>query len=77
INIITEYLPTSPKVIALTSSQLEDLYQTVNEDLNALQQQQEDFFKKISELNADKIYFQNQLDLALIASQELEKDYQF
>lgn len=77
INIITEYLPTSPKVIALTSSQLEDLYQTVNEDLNVLQQQQEDFFKKISELNADKIYFQNQLDLALIASQELEKDYQF
>lgn len=77
INVINEYLPTSPKVIALTSNQLEDLYQKVNEDLTVLQQQQEDFFKKISELNADKIYYQSQLDLALIASQELEKDYQF
>lgn len=77
INVINEYLPTSPKVIALTSNQLEDLYQKVNEDLTVLQQQQENFFKKISELNADKIYYQSQLDLALIASQELEKDYQF
>ena len=77
INVINEYLPTSPKIIALTASQLQDLYQKVNEDLTTLQQQQEDFFKKISELNADKIYFQSQLDLALIASQELEKDYQF
>ena len=77
INVINEYLPTSPKIIALTASQLQDLYQKVNEDLTTLQQQQEDFFFLLSELNADKIYFQSQLDLALIASQELEKDYQF
>ena len=77
ISVINEYLPTSPKVLALTSNQLEDLYLKVNEDLTTLQKQQEDFFKKISELNADKIYFQSQLELALIASQELNKDYQF
>lgn len=77
ISVINEYLPTSTKVLALTSNQLEELYQNVNEDLTALQSQQEDFFKKISELNADKVYLQSQLDLALIASQELDKDYQF
>lgn len=77
INVINEYLPISPKVIALNSNELQELYKQVNQDLQILQEKQESFFKKISELNAEKIYFQSQLDLALVASQELDKDYQF
>lgn len=77
INVINEYLPISSKVIALTSNQLDALYQNVNEDLKLLQKQQEDFFNKVSELNVDKIYLESQLDLALTASKELDKDYQF
>ncbi|WP_250621696.1 hypothetical protein [Acinetobacter pittii] len=77
INIINEYLPSNSNIIALTKNQLEDLYENVNLDLTNLQKKQEDFFKKIAELNADKIYFQSQLDLASIASKELDKDYLF
>lgn len=77
INVINEYLPISPKVIALNSNELQELYKQVNQDLQILQEKQESFFKKISELNGEKIYFQSQLDLALVASQELDKDYQF
>lgn len=77
IKVINKYLPTSPQITAFTSNELQDLYQQVNQDLKNLQEKQESFFKLISELNAEKVYYQNQLDLAVIAAQELEKDYKF
>lgn len=77
ISVINKYLPTSPQITALTSNELQDLYQQVNQDLKNLQEKQESFFKLIAELNAEKVYYQNQLDLTVIAAQELEKDYKF
>lgn len=77
INIINTYIPTSPKVTALTPNELDGLYQEVNCDLKKLQEDQENFFKSISELNAEKAYFQSQLNIAILAAQELNADYKF
>jgi len=77
ISVINNYLPNNPKIIALTNTELHELYQQVDYDLKKLQEEQENFFKIIAELNAEKVYYKSQLDLAIVASEELEKDYKF
>lgn len=77
INVINTYIPTNSRITALTSDELNRLYQLVTEDLKDLQSKQEELFILISEQNTSKVYYQSQLDLSKLAAQELEKDYKF
>lgn len=77
IEIVKEYLPTNTKMIALTVDEFDNYVEEINVDLSDLQIRQEAILKESSDLHSEKVYLTSQLDLAMIASVELEKDYIF
>jgi hypothetical protein len=77
IEVVKEYLPTNTKVLALTNDEFDNFFNEVNIELKSLQTKQEEYLKKISDLNSEQIYLQSQLELVRIAFVELESDYKF
>lgn len=77
IEVVKEYLPTNIKVMALTGNEFDDFVNEVSNELGELQTKQEILLKQNSDLSSEKVYLVSQLDLARIASTELEKDYKF
>lgn len=77
IEVVKTYLPTSSKTVALSKGEFDTLTAEVSEDIAKLQANQEDLLRTIAEIQTERIYLQGQLDLAKLASTELEKDYAF
>lgn len=77
IEVVKTYLPTSTKTIALSKGEFDILAAEVSEDIAKLQARQEKLLGTIAEIQTERLYLQGQLDLAKLASTELEKDYTF
>ena len=77
IEVVKTYLPTSNKTLALSNGEFETLAAEVAEEISKLQAQQEHLLGTIAENQAERIYLQSQLDMAKLASAELDKDYAF
>lgn len=77
IEVVKTYLPTSSKTIALSNGEFDTLAAEVAEDIAKLQAKQEELLGSIAEIQTERLYLQGQLDLAKVASAELEKDYSF
>lgn len=77
IEVVKTYLPTSSKTIALSKGEFDTLAAEVSEDIAKLQAKQEELLGTIAEIQTERLYLQGQLDLAKLASAELEKDYTF
>lgn len=77
IEVVKTYLPTSSKTVALSKGEFDTLAAEVSEDIAKLQANQEDLLGTIAEIQTERIYLRGQLDLAKLASTELEKDYAF
>lgn len=77
IEVVKAYIPTTSKTVALTSSEFDALATEVNVNISKLQAKQEELLKTIAEIQTERIYLQGQLDLAKLASVDLEKDYIF
>lgn len=77
IETIKTHLPTSSKTVALSKGEFEILVAEVSGDIAELQTNQEELLRSISEIQTERMYLQGQLDLAKLASAELEKDYSF
>lgn len=77
IEVVKAYIPTNEKTVALTSSEFEALAEEVNIEISKLQAKQEEQLRTIADIQTERIYLQGQLDLAKLASAELEKDYSF
>ena len=77
IEVVKAYIPTEDKTIALTNIEFDMLAAEVNVDISKLQAKQEELLRAIAEIQTERIYLQGQLDLAKLASAELEKDYAF
>lgn len=77
IDVVKTYLPTSSKTVALSKGEFDTLVVEVSEDIAKLQAKQEELLGSIAETQTEKLYSQGQLDLAKLASTELEKDYSF
>lgn len=77
IEVVKAYLPTSSKTVALSKGEFDTLAAEVSDDIAKLQAQQEELLGTIAEIQTERLYLQGQLDLAKLASAELEKDYAF
>lgn len=77
IEVVNTYLPTSSKTVALSTGEFDILAAEVSEDITKLQAKQEELLGTIAEIQTERLYLQGQLDLAKLASAELEKDYTF
>ncbi len=77
IEVVKTYLPTSSKTLALSKGEFDTLAAEVTEDIAKLQAKQEELLGTIAEIQTERLYLQGQLDLAKLASAELEKDYTF
>ncbi|HEP7899106.1 TPA: hypothetical protein VDT19_002416 [Pseudomonas aeruginosa] len=77
IDVVKTYVPQSSKMVTLSKGEFDILASEVSDDIAKLQAKQEDLLGTIAELQTERIYLQGQLDLAAIASSELDKDYTF
>ncbi|MDX8126439.1 hypothetical protein QLH52_04045 [Methylomonas sp. OY6] len=77
IEVVKAYIPTNEKTVALTSSEFDALSAEVNIEIFKLQAKQEELLRMIAEIQTERVFLQGQLDLAKLASAELEKDYTF
>lgn len=77
IEVVKAYIPTNEKTVALTNSEFDALSAEVCIEISKLQSKQEELLRTIAEIQTERIYLQGQLDLAKLASAELEKDYTF
>lgn len=77
IEVVKKYLPASNKALALSQGEFDTLTAEVSEDIIKLQSTQEKLLGKIAEMQTERLYLEGQLDLAKLASTELEKDYTF
>ena len=77
IEVVTTYLPTSSKTVALSKEEFDTLAAEVSNDIAILQAKQEEQLGTIADIQSERIYLQGQLDLAKLASTELEQDYTF
>jgi hypothetical protein len=77
IEVVKAYIPTEDKTVALTNSEFDVLAAEVNDEISKQQAKQEMLLRSIAEIQTERIYLQGQLDLAKLASAELEKDYKF
>lgn len=77
IEVVKTYIPPEKKTVALTSSEFDVLAAEVNVEISKLQAQQEELLRTIAEIQTERIFLQGQLDLAKLASVQLEKDYMF
>ena len=77
IEVVKTYLPQSSKTIALSKGEFDALVSEASNDISKLQATQEELLGSISEIQAERLYLQGQLELAKLASNELEKDYTF
>ncbi|MDN5536923.1 hypothetical protein [Comamonas sp.] len=77
IEVVKTYLPKSSKTVALSTGEFDILAAEVSEEIAKLQAKQEEILGAISGIQTERIYLQGQLDLAKMASADLEKDYAF
>ena len=77
IEVVKMYLPPSSKTIALSKGEFDALASEVSEDIAKLQAKQEELLGTIAKIQTERLYLQGQLELAKLASTELEKDYAF
>lgn len=77
IDVVKTYVPQSSKMVTLSKGEFDILASEVSDDIARLQAKQEDLLGTIAELQTERVYLQGQLDLAAIASSELDKDYTF
>lgn len=77
IEVVKAYLPTTIKTVALSEGEFDILAAEVSENIAQLQVKQEKLLGSIAETQTERLYLQGQLDLAKLASTELEKDYTF
>ncbi|MGJ8517357.1 hypothetical protein [Carnimonas bestiolae] len=77
IEVVKTYIPQSNKVITLSKDEFDSLTSEVSHDIAELQASQEKLLGTIAEIQTERMYFQSQLDLAMCASRELDKDYIF
>ncbi|WP_115540234.1 hypothetical protein [Xanthomonas campestris] len=77
IDVVNTYVPQSSKTVALSRVEFDVLASEVSNEIAELQAKQEELLGTISEIQTERIYLQGQLDLAKLASTELEKDYAF
>lgn len=77
IEVVKTYVPQSRKTVALSKGEFDALASEVSDDIAKLQAKQEELFGTITEIQTERVYLQGQLDLAKLASADLEKDYTF
>lgn len=77
IEVVKTYLPPSSKTVALSKGDFDSLAAEVSKDIAELQVTQEELLRTIAETQTERLYLRGQLDLAKLASAELEKDYDF
>lgn len=77
IDVVKTYVPQSSKMVTLSKGEFDILASEVSDDIAKLQAKQEDLLGTIAEIQTERVYLQGQLDLAAIASSELDKDYTF
>lgn len=77
IEVVKAYIPTAGKTLALTAGEFDALAEEVNIGITQLQSAQEALFKSIAEIQTERMYLEGQLQLASLASKDLEKDYIF
>jgi len=77
IEVVKTYVPQSSKTVALSKDEFDALASEVSDDIAELQAKQEELLGTIAEIQTERLYLQGQLDLAKLASAELEKDYTF
>lgn len=77
IEVVKAYVPQSSKTVALTKGEFDALASEVSDDIAKLQTTQEELLGTIAESQAERLYLQGQLDLARLASTDLDKDYIF
>jgi hypothetical protein len=77
IEVVKTYIPAAIKTVALTTAEFDALSVEVNVDIAKLQEKQEDLLRKIADQQTERLYLHGQLDLAKLASTDLEKDYAF
>lgn len=77
IEVVKAYVPQSSKTVALTKGEFDALASEVSDDIAKLQTTQEELLGTIAEFQAERLYLQGQLDLAKLASTDLDKDYIF
>lgn len=77
IDVVKTYVPQSSKMVILSKGEFDILASEVSDDIAKLQAKQEDLLGTIAEIQTERVYLQGQLDLAAIASSELDKDYTF
>lgn len=77
IEVVKTYLPPSSKTVALSKREFDTLASEVSEDISKLQAKQEELLGSIAQIQTERLYLQGQIELAKLASAELEKDYAF
>ena len=77
IEVVKTYVPQSSKTVALSKEEFDVLASEVTDDIAKLQAKQEELLGMIAEIQTERLYLQSQLDLAKLASADLEKDYTF
>lgn len=77
IEVVKTYLPPSSKTVALSTNEFDALAAEVSDDISKLQAKQEELLGSTAEIQTERLYLQGQLELAKLASAELEKDYAF
>lgn len=77
IEVVKTYVPQSSKTVALSKGEFDALASEVSDDIAKLQAKQEELLGSIAEIQTERLYLQGQLDLAKLASADLEKDYTF
>ena len=77
IDVVKTYVPQSRKMVTLSKGEFDILASEVSDDIAKLQAKQENLLGTIAEIQTERVYLQGQLDLATIASSELDKDYTF
>lgn len=77
IEVVKTYVPQSSKTIALSKGEFDALASEVSDDITKLQAKQEKLLGTIAEIQTERLYLQGQIDLARLASTELDKDYTF
>jgi hypothetical protein len=77
IEVVKTYIPQSDKTVSLSIGEFDALATEVSDDIVKLQVKQEELLGTIAEIQTERLYLQGQLDLAKLASTDLEKDYTF
>lgn len=77
INVVKTYLPFCNQTVALSESEFDELIVEVSDTLSKLQSEQEELLGSIAKIKTETVYLQGQLELAKLASNELEQDYVF